>query len=81
MAAFIPLAAAGINAIGGAAKGAPAGPSRADQQASVNLGFDSSGFTVSTGSSKANGASYGGSIPWLWIIGGAAVLLLIWKRK
>lgn len=77
--AWIPLAAAAIKAGGDAAKGspaAPAGPSRADQ--SGYQIFDASGWIVATGASKASGSP--ASIPWAWIIGGAALALLIWKR-
>ena len=79
-AAFIPLATSAIGAIAGANKSAtPAGPSNAEQQS--NFGFDSSGFTVSTGSSKASGAQIGGTmIPWLLIAGAAVVVVLLWKR-
>lgn len=77
--AWIPLAAAAVNAAGSAMKGspvAPAGPSRADQ--SGYQIFDASGWIVATGSSKASGSP--SAIPWAWIIGGAALALLIWKR-
>lgn len=60
---------------------APVGFSRSDQVSSV--GIDFSGWTVSTGSSKANGATTGMNLP-PWLIFGVAALaavILIRTRK
>lgn len=53
MADFNPnLALAAATAVGGALKGAPAGPSSADSIFGTNQAFDNSGWNVSFGSSK-----------------------------
>ncbi|HEY6093827.1 MAG TPA: hypothetical protein VIU93_02630 [Gallionellaceae bacterium] len=51
------------------------GSASSDQTAAFHTAFDSSGWTVATGGSKANG---GMSNP--WVIGGlaAAALLAVW---
>lgn len=74
---YIALGTAVVGAVGSASKSGPMAPTRNEQQASVNLGFDSSGFSVATGQGRTKGASYGGNIPWIWIIGGGAALLLL----
>ena len=71
----MPLAGSAINAaVGGTAKNSPAGPSRAEQMASI--GMDFSGWTVSTGNSKAEGATTGITVP-PWLMLGAAVLVAV----
>lgn len=74
--AWVPLVAAAISAAGSASKGAPAAPSGSDQMASV--GVDFSDWTVSTGNSKASGATdnNGLSIP-PWLIFGAVALVAV----
>lgn len=69
----------GIGAIGKIASTPPAGPSRADGLASAtnSLGsaFDGSGWTVSTGSSKANGATMAKGLTFNPLVIGAVVLV------
>ncbi|SFQ19244.1 hypothetical protein [Ralstonia sp. NFACC01] len=69
------LAAAAIGAAGKAAQTPPAGPSHADGYSSgtsnARSGFDGSGWTVSTGSSKATGA--GLNMNTILILGGIAL--------
>lgn len=72
-----------IPSITGGAGGA-AGPARADSSANTAQSiFDSSGWTVSTGSSKAAaglGASAGG-IPLMWIAAALVVGYVLWKKR
>lgn len=60
--------------LGGSKSAAPAGPSSAD--AANYAGFDNSGWTVATGGAKASALD----IPWPWLVGGAVLALLIWKK-
>lgn len=58
--------------------GAPAGPS--SNYSPTSSMFDSSGWTVSTGNSKASGAG-ASTVPWTLLAVAAVVVALIWKRK
>jgi len=60
--------------LGGSKSAAPAGPSSAD--AANYAAFDNSGWTVATGGSKASALD----IPWPWLVGGAVLAMLIWKK-
>lgn len=77
-AAFPALKSASLS--GGA--GGNAGPSRSmlDMMGATSGMFDSSGWNVATGRSKASGTA--GSVPWLYIAIGAGLLgLLLWKKR
>ena len=81
---WVPLAASAISAAGQASKSAPAGPSKSDQM--VSTGIDFSDWTVSTGNSKANGATDNTGLnipPWLIFaaVGLAAVVAVRWITK
>lgn len=72
------LLTAGSSVLGAALSPAPAGPSRADS--SVNSNFDSSGWTVTTGSGSASASPLS---PWLLGLGlGLAVFgMLLWFKS
>ncbi|KAI3589318.1 hypothetical protein D9X30_4901 [Cupriavidus sp. U2] len=76
---------AGMNAIGKIASTPPAGPSEAigrnDSSTQASSGFNGQGWTVSTGSSKANGASMGFQVPTLLLVGVLAVGAIYLLRK
>lgn len=79
------MAGAALGTIGKIASTPPAGPSRADGIASAtnSLGsaFDGSGWTVSTGSSKANGATQNKGFTVNPLIVGAVLIGLYLLRK
>ncbi len=79
------LIGAGMGAIGKIASTPPAGPSNAigrnDSSTSAGSTFDGSGWTVSTGSSKATGATVLPKLPTLAVWVGLAVVGVIVLRK
>lgn len=73
---------AGLGAVGNAVKAPPAGPSRADggnASGTSRSGFDGSGWTVSTGSSKATGA--GLNMTTILVLGAIALGAVYLMRK
>lgn len=73
------MISAGSNVLGKALAPSSAGPSRADSGGQNWLSFDNSGWTVSTGSSKAE-AAVGLSFP-PWLMAVAALLAAVaWVR-
>ncbi|MGZ5817895.1 MAG: hypothetical protein ACXWJD_04025 [Burkholderiaceae bacterium] len=56
-----------------------ANQNKSDGTAYGYQGFNSSGWTVSTGSSKALGAGVATISPWM-IAAGAVVLFILWKK-
>lgn len=78
--AWVPIAAAAVSAAGKAATPGSAAPSSSDQMASV--GIDFSNWTVSTGNSKADGATTATGLnlpPWL-IFGAVGLIAVAWIR-
>lgn len=74
---FPALSSLGTLAPTGGAGGA-AGPSKVDGVTSITPAFDTSNWTVATGSAKANGGAI--ALPWMLIVGAALVGLVLWKK-
>lgn len=74
------LISAGSNVLGKALSPSSAGPSRADSGGMFSFGFDNSGWTVATGSSKAE-AARGLELPSWLLLGVAALAAVVWVRS
>lgn len=71
---------AGSSVLGKALAPSSAGPSRADSTQWLNQSWDNSGWTVSTGSSKAAGGARGLDLPPWMILGAVALAALAWIK-
>lgn len=64
---------------GGKAQAMPiVGPSQANQNSAFAGRFNSSGFSVSTGTSSVSGSDFSAT-PWLLLVGGGLLVLLLRK--